>query len=474
MNRSFFGRHRKKLVTAALLLVTPPVAHVVLARATRIEPPELHVAPAPRSAPKPGLLRMGASYVRHRGKLLEVHLSGSPEQIGLTHASLLYAEMLSNEGVLWDLFERFVPSGLARVAVLDLARLRYRDLGAGIDAARRSEIAAGALGFAPDPWRDRIDTFQRFVFLNALYDISLSFERSPLIGCTSFTFSGAAAANGEALLGRAFDFEADAIFDEQKAVFFVKEDGKIPFASVAWPGLVGVVSGMNLAGLGAVVHGARAGEPQASGEPVVHALRRVLSTARTTDEAVRALGERDVMVSHVIVLCDASGRCVAVERVPGQEPFLRPLGERGVVSNHLEGPSAGDPKNLHVRETTSTLARRRRGDELAQSPGPMTVERVVAMLRDRDGAGGTPLPLGDRRAIDALIATHGVVMNTTRRVLWVSESPHLLGRFVAFDVGKLLDEGYDPEHDDTEPESVAADPLLTSGEYARQAASPRR
>jgi len=57
------------------------------------------------------------------------------------------------------------------------------------------------------------------------------------------------------------------------------------------------------------------------------------------------------------------------------------------------------------------------------------------------------LPLGDRRAIDARIATHGVVMDATARVMWVSEGPHLSGRFIRFDIGRLLDAGYDPRGD---------------------------
>ena len=61
----------------------------------------------------------------------------------------------------------------------------------------------------------------------------------------------------------------------------------------------------------------------------------------------------------------------------------------------------------------------------------------VALLRDRKGLGDAVLALGDRSAINALIATHGVVMDTKQRVLWVGESPHLLGRFVAFDL-KIL------------------------------------
>ena len=66
---------------------------------------------------------------------------------------------------------------------------------------------------------------------------------------------------------------------------------------------------------------------------------------------------------------------------------------------------------------------------------------------------------GSRRM--PLIATHGVVMDTTARVMWVSEGPHLLGRFVRFDVGRLLAKGYDPK---TKHEIVATepDPLLST------------
>ena len=55
-----------------------------------------------------------------------------------------------------------------------------------------------------------------------------------------------------------------------------------------------------------VVHGARGGTPQAEGEPVVHALRRVLATAHDSGEALRALAEHSAMVSHIVILNDAN------------------------------------------------------------------------------------------------------------------------------------------------------------------------
>ena len=47
-------------------------------------------------------------------------------------------------------------------------------------------------------------------------------------------------------------------------------------------------------------------------------------------------------------------------------------------------------------------------------------------------------PLGDRRSIDAFIATHGIVADATDRVLWVSAGPHLSGKFVKIDLPTAL------------------------------------
>jgi hypothetical protein len=366
-------------------------------------------------------------------------------------------------------FREQVPMRVARSLLLDLAQLRYRNVDQEMSPARLREIAAGSLGFQPDPYADMFPTFQRFVYLNALYDISLSFEGSPLIGCTSFAFGKEATTDDSGMLARAFDFEVDEIFDRRKAVFLVREDGKIPFASVAWPGLVGVVSGMNLEGVAVVVHGGRAGEPRDVGEPVVHSLRRVLSEARDSEQAARLLAERTPMVSHIVIVTDASGRSVAIERAPGAVDSVRQLAPRAAVTNHFESNLRDDPKNQRVREKTSTLPRRTRADELLRAlpqQAPVTASMAAELLRDRKGSRGSELPLGDRRAINALIATHGVIMQTGQRVLWVSEAPHLLGQFRAFDLKRLLAPDYDPALDVTAGEVLPEDPLLTSGEYA--------
>src|SRR5690606_3248373 len=119
-------------------------------------------------------------------------------------------------------------------------------------------------------------------------------------------------------------------------------------------------------GVAMSAHGARAREPVTTGIPVVFSLREALSTAHDADEAATILSAQDVMVSSIVFVADAKGRSLVVERAPGVAAHVRPA---PVVTNHFEGPLAPDPKNLRVRETTSTVARRARMDELlAEGP----------------------------------------------------------------------------------------------------------
>jgi hypothetical protein len=455
---------RRPLVVGLAAVLVLPLAHIAIDIGTRLRPPLVTLpteVPPPRVETSAGLQR--------------VYLQGSPEAIGEVHARWLREGMLAQEAELWTQFERHVPWWIARVGIQDFSRLRFMHVDRGVPDARRREVAAMAIALQPDPFVDRMPTYQRMIFLYALYDIALPLEHSPLIGCTSFAFDGEATANGHTLVARAFDFEVDDMLDRDKVVFMVREDGAIPFASVAWPGFVGVVTGMNADGVLVVVHGARGGQTVSEGIPVAFALREVLQRAHNTAEAVEILKAQKVMVSHIVFVADGAGQFAVVERSPGVAAFVRDTKSHGTiaVTNHFEGPLADDPKNLRVRASTSTVARRARIDELLAGVAPhsVTPAGALAMLRDHACAGGASCALGDRRSIDAFIATHGIVADTTDRVLWVSAGPHLSGRFVKVDLRNWPEPGAPPRPDvatETLPEDslaprLGAAPIVPTG-----------
>ncbi len=466
------SRRRKILIAVAIALALPLVAHAVVLWWTDMEPPALSLAARPlrQAEDDPTRREIGRSWARMRGAIREVRLEGSPAEIGDANVRLLYDDQIAIEREMHDQFAHYVPWWAARVLLVDLARWRFRALDERIAPDHRLEIAAQARAFQPDPFTSLMDTYQRFVFLHSLYDIMLTFERSPLLGCTSFALGKARTAGGHVIVGRNFDFEGPQILDERKAVYLMREEGHLPYASVSWPGFVGVTSGMNIEGLTVVIHGARAGDTDPEGDPVVHTVRTLLRRARSTRQALDLLSGSPPMVPHMLLIADPSDDAVAVERVPGRPPFVRAAVD-GVLplTNHLEGPDAADPKNQAVRAESSTLPRRERLDALLARAEHAGVDDAAAILRDK----GEALPLGHRHAIDALIATHSVVFDATDRALWVNEGPHATGRYLRFDLRELLDEGYRPRGP-AEVQSLAADPIADDGrlERWRSAGSP--
>jgi hypothetical protein len=460
---------RRKLAIAALSVIALPfAAHFAIGRLTKIEPPDVIVAS--EAVVNEGEMRFsGPAYTTLRGGVREAYLKGTPEQIGARNARLLGDHMAKDENDLWSTFEHFVPVGVLRTLMLDVSRVRYRHIASNVPEPRRRELAAAAVAAQPDPNAYRMPTYERIVFLHSVYDIALSFEHSPLLGCSAFGLGPHATKDGHVIVGRAFDMEIGDVFDLDKVVYFVHEDGRLPYVSVAWPGLAGVLTGMNLEGVMVLVNGARAGEPRTTGLPVVFSLREVLQTAHDTDEAVDVLSKQEVMVSHIVFVADAKGHFAVVERTPEGPAFVRrdfADADRVAVTNHLEGSAKADPKNVWVRDHTTTLARRARLDELLGNvvPASADVASAVSMLRDHTCAGGVTCELGDRRSIDALIATHGVVADVTDRVLWVSKGPHLSGQFVRFDLKDVFAAGHDPRKE-SEAQTIAADPILADQRY---------
>ena len=462
---SFARRHRKKLIALGVLLATPLVLHGYVGLATRLEPPSI-AKTAVTVTESGGVRRAEHGWTTKRGVQL-VHLAGTPEEIGATHGTLLREQMIANEAIMWDGFRSVVPNGMARTLLYDIGRFRYRNVEQGIPEPRRREIAAQAQAFQPDPFADHMPTYTRMIFLHALYDIAIGFEHSPLLGCTGFGLGPKSTADGHALFARAFDFEAAEVFDREKTVTVFREKGKISFLNVAWPGLSGVLTGMNAEGVAVAVNGGRAKDPRATGIPVPLSLREVLDTAHDTGEAIEILKKQDVMISHIVLVGDAKGRFAVVERAPGEAAFVRAADADGkiAVTNHFDGPLGKDPKDAHVRATTSSIARRTRADEIvkAVAPASATPKSAIAMLRDHDCSGGS-CPLGDRRSIDALIATHGVVFDLTARHAWVSEGPHLSGRFVKIDLSAIVqsEAGVVPP---AELEEIGADEIMGDGRY---------
>ena len=122
--------------------------------------------------------------------------------------------------------------------------------------------------------------------------------------CTALFAAGEHTTDGHTYVGRNFDMEIDPVFDTEKVVMLFHPRGGIPFASVAWPGMTGVVTGMNRAGIFVAVHGGRASSPSTHGVPVPTTVRTVLERAHSLDDAIAIIRSDEPMVSHILFVVD--------------------------------------------------------------------------------------------------------------------------------------------------------------------------
>ncbi|MGZ5425782.1 MAG: C45 family autoproteolytic acyltransferase/hydrolase, partial [Thermoanaerobaculia bacterium] len=272
--------------------------------------------------------------------------------------------------------------------------------------------------------------------------------------------------DGSLLLARNFDFEGGDIFDRQKLVSVVAPEGKIPYLSVGFSGMLGVVSGFNREGIGVAIQAIAGGETAGSGTPMTLLLADVLRNESTFDGAVARLRAARVFVSDLILLGDArAGRFAVVEKSPSAFAVRETSDASLGATNEAEDPAVRRFARPLPPGSTSRKRRARLDVLLERAGGSLDVPSAVAILRDRRGADGRDLGPGNRNAIDASIASHSVVFDLTHRRAWVAAAPHTLGPYAPVDFEAVLASAAGPPLRTADP--VPADAWFTDGGYGR-------
>jgi hypothetical protein len=134
-------------------------------------------------------------------------------------------------------------------------------------------------------------------------------------GCSSIVVEADRSSTGGPLFGRNLDFYTLGILTKYSLVTVHRPNGKHAFVSVGFPGMFGVLTGMNDAGLAVAVHevfkshdGGSLFNPK--GEPYTFCFRRILEECSTVAEAEKLLraAQRTTLVS--LSVCDPKNDAV--------------------------------------------------------------------------------------------------------------------------------------------------------------------
>ncbi|MDR2883327.1 MAG: C45 family peptidase [Alistipes sp.] len=371
--------------------------------------------------------------------LWEVWLHGAPLDRGMALGRMTEDLLYYQERVFVDQIRRIIPSdGYLRF-------LRYlligfnRHLGENVPEEFRVEIYGISLSCTHE--FDAIgNPYERQLNYHAAHDIGHTMQEYMLVGCSSFATWGGRSADSTLLVGRNFDFWVGDDFARNKVVAFYAPERGHKFASVTWPGMTGVLSGMNERGLTVTINAAKGAPPTASAMPISLLAREILQYAATIDEAMAIARDRQTFVSESLLIGSAAdGRAAVIEKSPEHTALYSPDGDHLVCTNHFQSADfATDKYNTENIATSDSPWRLRRIDELISAAGTISPQDAATILRDSLAPGGTPLPPGDPRRVNQSFAHHSVIFQPVHQLMWVSTGMGHEGDYVCYDLRKIF------------------------------------
>lgn len=368
-------------------------------------------------------------------------LEGGPTQMGIAHGRLLDTEVrFLVRQIDRHIFQRIDP--IRRPGIRIVARALAFIMGSHIPENLKEEIRGISLGSGI--------SYSDLLLLNTLDDVLNILRRFapdvPAMACSSFAVFGERTWNGELLHGRNLDYHfGGTLLDDKgavarlllrKVVFFAYHPiDRAAFISISWPGMVGVTTAVNEAGLclGNLTSYTRDATP--SGVPTAILYRTIVEQAATLRDVGRLLrGARRTVGNNLIVSSGLENRAALFEITMNSIVEVAP--EEGVLvaTNHFVSPDLARRQRPYI--VADSVRKRERLHTLCEQRG-IARGGALAILADA-GGGNESHPL-------ARIANEGtavsVLFRPTAGELWFGtnpEPPASAGEFKRVSIDRLL------------------------------------
>lgn len=246
-----------------------------------------------------------------------VELRGDPKELGTGHGQALGEQMKL-------LHEKYLKAW-------------FRD-----DAIRKRALTAAFLfrNFLPGDYRNELGAMAQAsgldpgeaMLANCFLDLM------PATACSTITVPAEASLDGVGRFGRNLDFPSLNIADQYSVLMIVHPKDRYAFAAVTWPGLIGVLSGMNEHGLALANMEVARGAVMPQAMPYTLLYRLVLEKCKTVDEAVELIRNTPRQSANNLMLMDASGDRAVVEIRPEGVTVRKADAKTALIStNHQRG-----------------------------------------------------------------------------------------------------------------------------------------
>jgi isopenicillin-N N-acyltransferase like protein len=179
------------------------------------------------------------------------------------------------------------------------------------------------------------------------YDILLAqcfLDLTASTGCSTIALPPAASSDGVARLGRNLDFPSLGVINKHSALMVYHPADRNQFVAIGWPGMIGVLSGMNEYGLSLACMEVPRQPRLPTAMPYTLLYRAILEQCRTVDEAIDLLQRTPRQTANNLMLMDAAGNRAVVEIRPESVVVRRGISGAALIStNHQRGQDQDTP-----------------------------------------------------------------------------------------------------------------------------------
>lgn len=405
---------------------------------------------------------------KNKQQLWELYIKGNPLQLGYNNGALTQDLMQQQEEIFFSKVEGFVPSKFKQKLLRGFLKWYNRKMYLNVREDYQAELY-GLSQYSSEKYDFIAPKYLRSLYLHGAHDIGHALQDLAMVGCTSLAVWNENTEDGDLLIGRNFDFYVGDDFAKNKLVEFVEPEQGIPYMSVSWPGMIGVVSGMNKEGITVTINAGKSKIPLTAKTPISLVTREILQYAGNIDEAIAIAKKRKVFVSESILVGSANDKnAVIIEVSPKNFGVYKVQNSSKVFcTNHFQSEAYKDDKRnrKHIMESHSEY-RYEKLQELLQENKKLTPEKMAAILRDKSGLKGEKIGYGNEKAINQLIAHHAVIFSPQKKLVWVSSNPYQLGEFVCYDLNEIFsDKRLKRGEFATSSLNIAKDPFVDSEEF---------
>ncbi len=371
----------------------------------------------------------------------ELYIEGDALERGVANGNLTRELIHHQENAFMSKLEEMVPSESYRSFLKKIISFFNRKMYLYVPEEYKQEIY-GVSRYGLKKYDDFAPGYIRMLYFHGAHDIGHAMQDLMLVGCTSFAAWDEKTKDGELLIGRNFDFYAGDDFGSQKIAAFVNPDKGHKFMMYTWGGMIGAVSGMNEKGMTVTINAGKSKIPFKAKDPITLVSREILQYASNIQEAIAIAKKREVFVSESIMVGSGDeSRAVLIEVSPKNFGVYEVNNSNELIcSNHFQSKAyKNDKRNQKTIEESHSKYRYDRMKQLVDESEKLDLPKAVSILRNMKGLNGEALGYGNEKAINQLLAHHGIVFKPEERKVWVSANPYQMGAFVAYDLEKVFE-----------------------------------